>query len=143
MILWTFSRLPGFRSGAVNLSRESGHGESEIGADLRVSGRSIPENDQRQVQAADRLGPEGWPEALWRDQDWTAARIGRQLGNRAPGAQPRIEGADRDRADRPQGFWCRSAQGRISPDPQGQEFCSGDCRDPQLGDTLPYASECG
>src|SRR5882672_1949085 len=111
LILWTFLRLPGFRSGAANLSRESGHGESEIGADLRVSGRSIPENDQRQVQAADRLGPEGWPEALWRDQDWTAARIGRQLGNRAPGAQPRIEGADRDRADRPQGFWCRSAQG--------------------------------
>jgi DNA-binding HxlR family transcriptional regulator len=34
-----------------------------------MPGRGVPENDQRQVQAADRLGPAGWPQALWRNQN--------------------------------------------------------------------------
>src|ERR1019366_670089 len=88
------------------------HGEREISADLRMPGCGVPENDQRQIQAADRLGSAAWSQALWRDQNRPAARLKRQRGNRAPRAQPRIEGADRDRTDRPQGLWRRSSQGR-------------------------------
>ena len=40
------------------MRRRGRDGEVEIGADLRLSGRRFPENDQRQVQAAHRLdGP--------------------------------------------------------------------------------------
>src|SRR5262245_17143975 len=43
----------------------SRHGESESG--WRLSGCGVPEADQRQVQASDRLGPEGRAAPLWRD----------------------------------------------------------------------------
>src|SRR5258705_4547137 len=79
-------------------------------------------------------------QAVWRDQNRPAQRFGRQFGNRASRALPRIEGADRVGADRPQGLRRRSPQGRVSPDPQGQEFCSGHCRDPRLGRAPPRAS---
>jgi DNA-binding HxlR family transcriptional regulator len=37
-------------------------------------------------------------------------------------------------------FWRGAAQGRIPPDPQGQELRSGDRRDPQLGHATSRAS---
>src|SRR5256885_13951273 len=64
--------------------------------------------------------------------DRPVAWLGRQRRDRAAGAEPRIEGADRERIDRPQGLWRRSAQGRVPPDAQGQEFRSRDIGD-QIG----------
>src|SRR6202048_2379422 len=95
---------------------DDANGEGEISADLPLPGRGVPEDDQRQVQAANRLGYEGWSQALWRDQNRPAAGFGRDFGNRAPRAQPRVEGAHRDRTDRPQGLRRRSSQGGISPE---------------------------
>src|SRR6202000_2929834 len=46
---------------------------------------------------------------------------------------PGTEGADDERADRPQGLWRGAAEGRVSPDPQGQEFRARHRRDPRLG----------
>src|SRR5260370_25012666 len=78
-------------------------GKSEMSTNVRVPGRGVRENDQREIQAADRLGSEGWSATLWRDQNRPAQRFGRRLGNCAPRTQPRIEGAHRDGTDRPQG----------------------------------------
>ena len=36
-------------------------GKGEVCASLRLSGRGVSENDQRQIQAADRLGPKDGP----------------------------------------------------------------------------------
>src|SRR5580698_2027047 len=83
MILWTvLPHGPKFRTAAA-ATRRSRHGERKIGSGLRMSGRSVPENDQRQVQAADRLGPAGWSPALWRDQNRLAAGLDRHRGNHA------------------------------------------------------------
>src|ERR1019366_2052129 len=84
--------------------RSSCHGERDISADLRMPGGGVPENDQRQIQAADRLGSAAWSQTLWRNPKRPAAWLGRHRGNRAPRALSRIEGADRDRTDRPQGL---------------------------------------
>src|ERR1700738_4641935 len=101
MILWTVS-------GPARIlqrgKRRSCHGERKVSADLRLPGRGVPENDQRQVQAADSLGSAGWSQALWRNQDRPAARRKRHRANRAPRTLSRIEGADRDRADPPKGL---------------------------------------
>src|ERR1700687_3696676 len=108
-----------------------------------MPGRGVPEDDQRQVLAADRLGSEGWSQALWRNPNRAAARFERQRGDRASRALTRVEGADRGRTDRPPGLRRRSAEGGISPDPQGQEFCSRHRRDSQLGDAPPRATRSG
>src|ERR1700722_7145247 len=108
MILWTvLPPGPKFRTAAAQ--RRSRHGERKIGSGLRMSGRSLPEDDQRQVQAAHRLGPAGWSPALWRDQNRPAAGLDRDFGNHAAGAVAGIEGADRVRADRPPGLRRRAA----------------------------------
>src|ERR1700738_3796943 len=65
----------------------------------------------------------------------------RHVSDRAPRALARIEGAHRAGPDRPQGFWRRSAQGRISADPKRQKFCARHCRHPQLGRAAPGGSE--
>jgi len=51
-----------------------------------------------------------------------AARLKRHLGNRAPRAQPRIEGADRIGADRPQGLRRRSAKVEYRLTRKGKSF---------------------
>src|SRR3981189_596054 len=116
-------------------------GEGKDGVGLRLSGRGFSENDQRQIQAAHRLGPQGWSAALWRNPHRSVARHGRQCRDRAAGAEPRIEGACRERADRSQGFWRGSAEGRIPPDPQGQDVRAGGCRHQGLGYAAPRRGE--
>src|SRR6266403_435861 len=49
---------------------------------LRLSGGGVSENDQRQIQAADRLGFEGWSAALWRNPHRPVARRDRQYRSR-------------------------------------------------------------
>jgi hypothetical protein len=44
------------------------HAEPERLARPSVSGRRVPEADQRQIQAADHVGPQGWAAPLRRDQ---------------------------------------------------------------------------
>jgi len=60
----------------------------EIGTGLRLPGRSVPENDQRQIQAADRLGFEGRSAALWRNPHRPVARLDRKCRDCAARAQP-------------------------------------------------------
>src|SRR3954463_2657606 len=81
---------------------ETRHGERKISAGMRMPGRGIPENDQRQIQAADHLGSAGRPPALWRNPQRAAERRERQFGNSSPRAQPRVEGARREWPDRPE-----------------------------------------
>src|SRR5256886_12007461 len=138
-----FPALARILTGRKATRPRSRDGKSEIRAGLRLSGRGVSENDQRQIQAADRLGPQGRSAALRRNQDRPVAWLGWQRRDRAAGAEPRIEGADRERLDRPQGFWRRSAQGRVPSDAQGQEFRSRDIGDPQLGNAPSRGSRFG
>src|SRR6186713_3227077 len=49
------------------------HGEGNSGSGAQLPGRGVSEDDQRQVQAPHRLGPQGRPASLWRDPQWPAA----------------------------------------------------------------------
>src|SRR5438552_18815787 len=92
-----FPALARILTGRKAPRRRSRDGESEIRAGLRLSGRGVSENDQCQIQAADRLGPQGRSAALRRNQDRSVAWLGRLRRVSAEGTEPLIVGADSDR----------------------------------------------
>ena len=61
MILWTLLTVAHIFEPQREAYWRSCHGQRKIRAGLRLPGRGIPEDDQRQVQAADRLGSAAWP----------------------------------------------------------------------------------